>query len=466
MAAAAPKTLVGWKAIAGYFSRDERTVMRWAATRGMPVQRVAGQARSSVYAWPDDLDAWLRREPGGRDNVEETVLAGPGVTGDQPDVRARPIFLWPRLIALATWRVAAAAALLLAGLAVAAVVLHRLSDRDVAAAAIAPAGAPVTFSDPAARASFLQASFDWNLRTRAGLDRAIDEYGRAIARDPGVASAYVGLANSYLELRRVGGMPDAEAFARATAAARVAATLSPNSAEAKRALGAIAFWWRGDAKAAGRLFRAALVLAPSDALTHRWYADALAANGEMSAALREIAAARALEPGSVITAIDDARIGYAAGQRDAAHAVLRGLSLSGQDDAAQNVVVAEIALYEGRVRDYLVAAARAAALSDDAGARAQVMRQAADFARGGAPLMFQRMVEEARSRTLRTNTGFFRLAQVSAIAGRDVAAIDALAPACAGTGDPAAVAAPGDLWLQRSVPRATTLKLCRRATLE
>ena len=51
--------LNGWKAIAGYLQRDERTAMRWAAERGMPVRRIPGSGRGSVYAIPRELDDWI-----------------------------------------------------------------------------------------------------------------------------------------------------------------------------------------------------------------------------------------------------------------------------------------------------------------------------------------------------------------------------------------------------------------------
>jgi Tol biopolymer transport system component len=52
--------LQGWKAIAAYLNRDVRTAKRWEATEGLPVHRHRHLARSTVYASPDELDAWRR----------------------------------------------------------------------------------------------------------------------------------------------------------------------------------------------------------------------------------------------------------------------------------------------------------------------------------------------------------------------------------------------------------------------
>jgi hypothetical protein len=51
--------LDSWKAIAQHFGRDVRTVTRWATHRGLPIRRVPGGKRGSVYAFTDELDGWL-----------------------------------------------------------------------------------------------------------------------------------------------------------------------------------------------------------------------------------------------------------------------------------------------------------------------------------------------------------------------------------------------------------------------
>jgi Tol biopolymer transport system component len=53
-----------WKEIAAYLKRDVRTVKRWEKSEGLPVHRQMHQARSSVYAYPSELDSWkIDREP-------------------------------------------------------------------------------------------------------------------------------------------------------------------------------------------------------------------------------------------------------------------------------------------------------------------------------------------------------------------------------------------------------------------
>lgn len=49
-----------WKEIGAYLQRDARTAQRWEKEEGLPVHRHGHSARSSVYAYPSELDAWRR----------------------------------------------------------------------------------------------------------------------------------------------------------------------------------------------------------------------------------------------------------------------------------------------------------------------------------------------------------------------------------------------------------------------
>src|SRR6266511_3175080 len=86
--------LDSWKEIAGYLGRDVRTVIRWEQQRGLPIYRVPGGKLSRVFAYTDQLDAWLALGPSSEPvnearpadqagDAAETVLASP--------VAARPL---------------------------------------------------------------------------------------------------------------------------------------------------------------------------------------------------------------------------------------------------------------------------------------------------------------------------------------------------------------------------------------
>jgi TolB-like protein/tetratricopeptide (TPR) repeat protein len=58
------KALVSWKEIALFLNRAERTVKRWERERGLPVHRVPGGERGSVFAYPNELTDWLKGKAG------------------------------------------------------------------------------------------------------------------------------------------------------------------------------------------------------------------------------------------------------------------------------------------------------------------------------------------------------------------------------------------------------------------
>jgi serine/threonine-protein kinase len=52
--------LDSWKEIASYFRRDVRTVQLWEKSEGLPVRRQFHKKLGSVYAYRQELEAWLR----------------------------------------------------------------------------------------------------------------------------------------------------------------------------------------------------------------------------------------------------------------------------------------------------------------------------------------------------------------------------------------------------------------------
>ena len=63
------KQLESWKEIAAYLKRDVRTVIRWEKSEGLPVHRHLHQARSSVYAYPSEINAWSASRKPRREEV-------------------------------------------------------------------------------------------------------------------------------------------------------------------------------------------------------------------------------------------------------------------------------------------------------------------------------------------------------------------------------------------------------------
>jgi adenylate cyclase len=73
------KTLVSWKEIAVFLNHSESTVKRWERDRGLPVHRVPGGERGSVFAYSAELADWLKGKAGELEAEDSTP--GNGVSG-------------------------------------------------------------------------------------------------------------------------------------------------------------------------------------------------------------------------------------------------------------------------------------------------------------------------------------------------------------------------------------------------
>ena len=55
-------TLTCWKDIATYLGKGVRTVQRYEREAGLPVRRPSSRQQGVVYAWPAELDAWIKQQ--------------------------------------------------------------------------------------------------------------------------------------------------------------------------------------------------------------------------------------------------------------------------------------------------------------------------------------------------------------------------------------------------------------------
>lgn len=88
------RRLDSWKEVADYLGRDVRTAMRWAKAHGLPVRRVAGGRGRSVFAFTDDIDAWLAGQAAiDADSARAVEPAAAPAAPPPPD--ARRTWRWP-----------------------------------------------------------------------------------------------------------------------------------------------------------------------------------------------------------------------------------------------------------------------------------------------------------------------------------------------------------------------------------
>ncbi len=150
---------------------------------------------------------------------------------------------------------------------------------------------------PEAYQLYLQGRYYWNRRTTGGLNKAIDYFQQAIAKDPDYALAYSGLAGSYFSLaRNSGALSPKEAGAKARQAAEKALELDPSLGEAHASMGLVLLAFEWNFSGAEREFQRALELNPSYPYSHQWYGELLWATGRYEEAVKEIRKALELEP--------------------------------------------------------------------------------------------------------------------------------------------------------------------------
>jgi hypothetical protein len=65
--------LNSWKEIAGFLRVDVKTAQRWESSRGLPVRRLPGEGRKTVFAFQDEIEGWLANGTGGAAEVEQVV---------------------------------------------------------------------------------------------------------------------------------------------------------------------------------------------------------------------------------------------------------------------------------------------------------------------------------------------------------------------------------------------------------
>jgi TolB-like protein/DNA-binding winged helix-turn-helix (wHTH) protein/tetratricopeptide (TPR) repeat protein len=149
---------------------------------------------------------------------------------------------------------------------------------------------------PEAHEAYLKGRYFWNKRTEEGVRKGIEYFEQATRLDPKYATAYAGLAESYVVLNGHRYLPAAQAFPKVRAAALQALELDERIAEAHTSLGSLKWEYEWDKGGAEKEYRRAIELNPSYATAHQWYAEELAALGRRDEAMAEIKRAQELDP--------------------------------------------------------------------------------------------------------------------------------------------------------------------------
>jgi TolB-like protein/DNA-binding winged helix-turn-helix (wHTH) protein len=149
--------------------------------------------------------------------------------------------------------------------------------------------------DPDAYEAYLKGRYFWNKRTPDGLNKSIEYFDQAIAKDPSFAAAYAGLAGSYSILGS-DVLPADVASSKARAAASKAIELDPSIAEGHAAMALVEFYYDWNWKQSEEEFRRAIELNPNYATAHQWYSYYLTAMLRFPEAVEQAEAAQQMDP--------------------------------------------------------------------------------------------------------------------------------------------------------------------------
>jgi len=438
--------LDSWKEIAAYLGKVERTVKRWDADRGLPIHRVPGGGRASVYAYTNELDEWLKSKASSKSDpthaeteAEQPEAAfTPSAAANASDLTAFLPVKWPVV------RSAKKRDLLLAtcGILLAAVFALSVS-RAVASGRASQAlyglfnsrhvepepGTGFVVSDSEvsqARELCLKGRYEWNQRNPDSLNRALDDFTQAIVHDPSYAQAYVGLADTYDLLREYSSMPDSEAYARAMAAARKAVELDDSLAEAHRALAFAEWWGKWDFVDGEKEFRRAIELNPRDPVARKWHANVLAVRGQFDQSLAENRKAQELDPSSHSILADRGLMMFTSGRQREAIALLKEVERSAPEFLSPHSYLMEISL---ELRDYpafLEEGERTAELANDPVLKDIIGSVRAEYRHGGERGLLNELYAKQRKYYLAGKLAGTLLAKTCIMMGRRQEALQLL----------------------------------------
>ncbi len=191
----------------------------------------------------------------------------------------------------------------------------KLTSREERRHAATPEVAPEAYE------AYLKGRHLWNKRTEDGMRKSIAQYEEAIRQYPEYASAYAGIADSYVMLACRGMVPAKETFRKAKTAAEKALHLNSDLGEAQGSLAHVRLhdWdWEGLEED----FERAIELNPTQAIVYYWYGEFLMSMGRPDEAIVMTEKAYRMDPLSPVIAASLAMILYLARQYDRAMRVL------------------------------------------------------------------------------------------------------------------------------------------------
>jgi eukaryotic-like serine/threonine-protein kinase len=147
---------------------------------------------------------------------------------------------------------------------------------------------------------YMQGLYFYNKRGKENLEKAVECYQEALAKDPNYALAHAQLAYTYRTIGVWGYLPPREAFPMGRRAAERALELDSSLAEAQSTLADIEHRYNWDWEGAEEKYKLAIALNPSCAVAYKSYGEFLACERRFGEAQRILNKAKELDPLSLI----------------------------------------------------------------------------------------------------------------------------------------------------------------------
>jgi TolB-like protein/DNA-binding winged helix-turn-helix (wHTH) protein/thioredoxin-like negative regulator of GroEL len=156
--------------------------------------------------------------------------------------------------------------------------------------------------DPDAYDAYVKGRYFWSKFTLDSVNKSRDFFSQAVQKDPSYASAYVGLAESQINLMfAYNAISPANGCGEAESAAHKAVDIDDSIAEAHAALARFKLQCNWEWAAAGQEFQQAIGLEPGSSEVHHQYAHYLMAMGRIAEAWDESSRALELDPYGIRT---------------------------------------------------------------------------------------------------------------------------------------------------------------------
>jgi serine/threonine protein kinase len=242
---------------------------------------------------------------------------------------------------------------------------------------------------------YMLGRYEWNRRSKDGLNKGIQYFQEAIDKDPNFALAYVGLADSYVVQQDHGDISTEDALAKSKPVIDHALALDDSLGEAHLDLASLKDGFDWDWFGADKEYQRALALNPNYATGHQWYSLFLVRIGKFSEAIEQADIALNLDPLSRIIIGNTANMRYLARRYKEATGILRKAIEAAPESQEAYFFLSSVYEAKGLCKESVDAAVRGLEINGET-EQAQALRRG--FAEAGCLGATRRELERNKER--------------------------------------------------------------------